>query len=193
LSSDDVELLKVIEGGAARMASLISALLSYAQVGGRARRERKPINLEDVLRWSLMNLDESLRGAAARLTHDVLPVVTGDAEQITQLLQNLIGNSLKYRRPETPLTVHVSADREGNLWRFGVHDNGQGFEPAQAQMIFQAFQRLHGQDIPGTGIGLAICHRIVDLHGGRIWAESKGPGQGATFWFTLPVVTETSK
>lgn len=186
LDEDARALLRVIEDGTARMASLISALLTYAQVGGSARRERKAVNLDDVLRWVRINLDESLRDSGATLTNDALPCVDADPDQLMQLLQNLIANSIKYRKPNEAPQVHVSAALKHQHWHIAVRDNGEGFEPQQAELIFAAFKRLHGRDIPGTGVGLALCRRIVEHHRGRIWAESEGKGHGATFWFTLP-------
>jgi signal transduction histidine kinase len=186
LDDEGRELLNTIDSGAVRMSNLITALLAYGQVGGSVKRERIPVNVGDVLRWVVLNLDESIRLSGAEVTYDELPVITGDPDQLTQLLQNLVGNAIKYRRLDETPRVHVSASRVGTNWRLGVHDNGQGFEEADADFIFGAFKRLHGRDVPGTGIGLALCKRIVENHGGRIWAESKGRGQGATLWFTLP-------
>lgn len=186
LTDEEIELLKMMESAAARMSNLIAALLGFAQVGGSARRERTSVSLEDVLRASLMNLTESIRESDATITNDPLPVVPVDREHMMRLMQNLIGNSIKYRKPDEPLQVHISAVREDAMWRIGIRDNGQGFEAQQSEFIFEAFRRLHGKDVPGTGIGLASCRRIVEQHGGRIWAESEGSGRGATFWFTLP-------
>jgi chemotaxis family two-component system sensor kinase Cph1 len=185
LTVEETGLLTMMESAASRMSNLISALLAFAQVGGNARHEPKPISMEEVLRASLMNLAESIRESGATVTNDPLPVVTADREHIARLMQNIIGNSIKYRRKEEPLLVHISAVREDAMWCFGVRDNGQGFDPQQSQFIFEAFRRLHGRDIPGTGVGLATCRRIVEQHGGRIWAESEGSGHGATFYFTL--------
>ena len=180
------ELVSVIEHGAQRMANLITALLTYGQVGGGTLRERQPVNFEDILRLAKMNLAESTRASGAVITHDLLPTVSADPDQMTQLMQNLIGNSIKYRKPNEPPRVHLSASLEDHVWTFTVKDNGEGFQPEEADLIFGAFKRLHGRDVPGTGIGLALCRRIVEHHGGRIWAESKGRGHGATFRFTLP-------
>ena len=115
----------------------------------------------------------------------------GDEAQLSRLFQNLIGNAIKFRGKE-PLKIHISAHREKNEWIFSVRDSGIGIDPEQAERIFAVFQRLHSrEDYPGTGIGLAICKRIVESHGGRIWVESK-PGTGATFYFTIPDRQETA-
>jgi chemotaxis family two-component system sensor kinase Cph1 len=186
LNTDERQLLEIIESGAARMSNLIAALLAYGQVGGSAKLERQEVNLEDVLRWVLVNLDEAVRFTSATVTHDALPRVVAVPEQMTQLLQNLIGNSLKYRKEKDAPCVHVSIERQGASIKFGVHDNGQGFDPEDSEKIFRVFKRLHGKEVPGSGLGLALCKRIVENHGGKIWAEGKGSGQGATIWFTLP-------
>lgn len=181
------ELLTVIENGAVRMGSLISALLTYGQIGGNKDREPTPVNLEETLAAVLLNLNESIRASDSSITHEPLPSVTGDPDHLMQVLQNLIANAIKYRKPQETPQVHISASLQSRMWHISVKDNGQGFRPEEAEMIFGAFKRLHGKDIPGAGIGLALCKRIVEGHGGRIWAESKGRGEGATFWFTLPV------
>jgi light-regulated signal transduction histidine kinase (bacteriophytochrome) len=186
LNDNERKLLEVIESGAARMGNLIAALLAYGQVGGSAKLERQEVNLDDVFRWVLVNLEETVRFASATVTHDELPRVTAVPEQMTQLLQNLIGNSIKYRKDDQTARVHVSVERQGASIKFGVHDNGQGFDPEDSEKIFGVFKRLHGKEVPGSGIGLALCKRIVENHGGKIWAEGKGRGEGATIWFTLP-------
>jgi light-regulated signal transduction histidine kinase (bacteriophytochrome) len=118
--------------------------------------------------------------------HDSLPTVMADEGQLAQVFQNLITNAIKFRREGVPPQVHVSAEREGDEWVFSVADNGIGIAPEQVDRIFQVFQRLHTKDeYEGTGIGLALCRRIVERHGGRIWVESE-PGEGSTFTFTLP-------
>jgi len=193
LTQESRELLTTIETSAARMGSLISALLSYSQLGGKDRREGKLVPLGDVLRWVLTNLDEQIRESAAVITHDDLPMVFSDLDHMVQLLQNLIGNAIKYRRPDVPLRVHVSSHGNSDAALLSVRDNGQGFEPKNAEVIFAAFKRLHGREIPGNGVGLATCRRVVELHNGRIWAESEGKDRGATFWFTLPRSNAESK
>jgi chemotaxis family two-component system sensor kinase Cph1 len=179
------ELLTFIEQGADRMGRLISALLAYGQVGGMQKREKKPVELEEVLRWVLLNLEDAVRVSGAVVTHDSLPTVIGDPDQLTELFQNLMINAIKYRKPGESPRIHVAASPHSGLWQVSVRDNGIGFAQHEAESIFGAFKRLHGRDIPGTGIGLALCRRIVGHHGGSIWAESEGKDRGATFWFTL--------
>ena len=123
--------------------------------------------------------------SGASVTHGDLPVIHYTSHQLVQILQNLIGNSIKYRREE-PLRIHVSAVREAQEWVFSVQDNGIGFDQQHAQAIFGVFKRLEGRGYAGTGIGLAICQRIVERFGGKIWANSE-PGVGSTFHFTVPV------
>ena len=119
------------------------------------------------------------------MTHDPLPRVLADDVQVGQLFQNLVDNALKFRGPRLPV-VHVAAERQGDRWRFAVSDNGIGLDPSQAGRIFQVFRRLHtANEYPGLGLGLALCKRIVERHGGEIWVESE-PGRGSTFYFTLP-------
>jgi two-component system, chemotaxis family, sensor kinase Cph1 len=116
-----------------------------------------------------------------------MPTLQVDRGQMVRLFQNLVGNALKYRKPDEPARVHLAAEQKGAEWVISVRDNGIGFDPKHASSIFAPFHRLHtAQEYPGTGVGLAICRRIVQAQGGRIWAESE-PGVGATFFFTLPV------
>jgi len=135
---------------------------------------------------AVANCTASIRDGQARVTREELPTVRGDLSQLTQLLQDLIGNAVKFRKPDVPPEIHVGSRRDGEYWQFWIQDNGIGISPNQVDRIFRVFQRLHTQDqYPGTGLGLAICKKIVERHGGRIWAESQ-PGQGSTFRFTLP-------
>src|SRR5262249_35134981 len=142
---------------------------------------------EVVLTRVLQNLQAAITDSGAEVTHDPLPTVRGDEQQLALVLQNLLGNTLKFRGPQPP-RVHLSARQDGQYWVFSVRDNGIGLDPRHAERIFGAFQRLHaGEEYQGTGIGLAICKKIVERHGGRIWVESQ-PGEGATFSFTLPAL-----
>ena len=138
---------------------------------------------------ALSNMQAAIQQSGAVVTRDPLPVVTGDNSQLVQLFQNLIGNAIKFNRDGAP-RIHVSADEQGREWVFPVRDNGIGIEPEYFGRIFLIFQRLHDRkQYPGTGIGLAICKKVVERHGGEIWADSE-PGTGSTFYFTLPVQRE---
>jgi light-regulated signal transduction histidine kinase (bacteriophytochrome) len=170
--------------GAQRMQTLIADLLAYARVE-RQGAELTETDGEAVLEQVLRDLQLAVAESGAVVTHDALPTVTAVPGQLKQLLENLLSNALKFRGPEPP-RIHLSAQRQGTEWLFSVRDNGIGLDLKQAARIFQMFQRLHTRkEYPGTGIGLALCKKIVERHGGRIWVES-APGQGATFFFTLP-------
>lgn len=167
-----------------RMDNLTRDLLAYSRVNTRGQ-PLQPVDCEYVLEQTLANLQVAIQESGAKVTHDPLPKVQADPSQLGQVFQNLIGNALKFRREEAP-HVHIGAERNGTHWRFFVKDNGIGIDPQYAERIFVIFQRLHSrQKYEGTGIGLAICKRIVERHGGRIWVESE-PGKGSTFFFTLP-------
>jgi PAS domain S-box-containing protein len=170
--------------GALRMERLISDLLAFSRVGTRGG-DFVATDFDTALQQALRNLEASIESAPATVTHDPLPTLTVDATQIMQLFQNLLGNALKFRA-EAPLRVHVGAQKQDGRWVFSVRDNGIGIEPQYFEKIFQIFQRLHTRkQYSGTGIGLAICKKIVERHGGTIWVESQ-PGQGSTFYFSLP-------
>jgi light-regulated signal transduction histidine kinase (bacteriophytochrome) len=170
--------------GAQRMERLITDLLAFSRVG-TSGGTFVPADLEVVLNQTLRNLQPGIDSARATITHDRLPTLSVDATQMMQLLQNLIGNALKFRG-ERPLLVHIGARAEEARWVFWVRDNGIGIEPQYSERIFQVFQRLHTRrKYPGTGIGLAICKRIIERHGGTIWVESQ-PGQGSSFCFFIP-------
>ena len=176
---------------ALRMQGLIDDLLAYSRVG--RNKTSVAIAAGSALDRALKNLRTSIREVEAEVTHDPLPVIQANELEMTQLFQNLIGNSLKFHRPNQPCQIHVGAQKieksEGagsGHWRFSVHDNGIGIESQYVDRIFMIFQRLHTrEEYPGTGVGLAICKKIVERHGGRIWVESE-PGKGSTFFFTLP-------
>jgi chemotaxis family two-component system sensor kinase Cph1 len=184
LDEDAHEFIGYAVDGVRRMQGLISDLLAYSRVGSRGGSPEK-VELEAVMARTLDVLRSSIEESGATVTHDPLPAVHADAVQMGQVLQNLVGNALKFRG-DAPPVVHVGAERRGAEWLFSVRDNGIGIAPEYAQRIFVIFQRLHTRaDYEGTGIGLAICKKIVERHGGRIWVES-AEGQGSTFWFTLP-------
>ena len=170
--------------GAERMERLINGLLAYSRVGTKGG-DFVVVNLNALLGDALRNLQGSLNIAQAQVTHDDLPALPADATQITQLFQNLIGNAVKFRS-EQPPQIHVGVRREPDRWVFSVQDKGIGIDPQYFERIFQLFQRLHTRKAyPGTGIGLAICKRIVERHRGKIWVESR-LGQGTTFFFSIP-------
>lgn len=172
--------------GAKRMQQLILDLLALSRVAKRAE-ELAPADCEKALECALSNLGIAVAETGALVTYDPLPVVLAEGSQLIQLFQNLVGNSLKFHSEQLPV-VHVSAQDKGDEWLFAVRDNGIGIDPQHAERIFVIFQRLHKpSEYPGTGIGLAMCKKIVERHGGRIWVESE-PGRGATFCFTFPKI-----
>ncbi|MBX9603724.1 MAG: PAS domain S-box protein [Bryobacteraceae bacterium] len=172
-----------VVAAAERMRHMVLDLLAYSQV---AHEEIKPgpANSEAVLASAIMNLQIAIQSAGAAITFDPLPTVAMDRTLLLQLLQNLIGNAIKYRGPDPP-AIHISARAAGPEWILSVRDNGIGIDPRYSEHIFTVFKRLHGREFPGTGIGLSIAKRIVERHGGRIWVESE-PGKGSTFFFTAP-------
>jgi light-regulated signal transduction histidine kinase (bacteriophytochrome) len=168
----------------AQMQDLIRGVLAYSRVDSRSR-PFKAIPFLDVFSDAVALLESSIRDAGGQVTCGELPVVMGDRSQFVQLMQNLIGNGLKYHGDKSP-HVHVSAERNEEEWTFSVQDNGIGIDPKYYERIFEIFKRLHDQkEYPGTGIGLAVCRRVVNRHGGRIWVESEA-GQGSAFHFTIP-------
>jgi signal transduction histidine kinase len=186
LDADAQEFIDYAVDGAQRMQALIFDLLAYSRVETRSA-EWTETDGEAVLELALSDLRLAVAQSGAVVTHDPLPTVRAVPGQLRQLFENLLSNALKFRGPE-PSRIHFTAQRQGTEWVFSVRDNGIGLDPKQAERIFQMFQRLHTRkEYPGTGIGLAICKRIVERQGGRIWVEST-PGQGATFFFTLPAV-----
>jgi light-regulated signal transduction histidine kinase (bacteriophytochrome) len=149
------------------------------------------IPFSDIVNDALTQLDSSIHDSGAQVTCGPLPEIMGDRSQLVQLTQNLIGNGLTYRGDQPP-RIHLSAEHSGKEWIFSVRDNGIGIDPKYHEQIFEIFKRLHDQkEYPGTGIGLAVCRRVVNRHGGRIWVESEF-GHGSTFCFTIPEGTEPS-
>ena len=182
LDPDADEMLGFLADSARRLEALIGDLLTFSRLESRAR-PFQPVAAEDLLEDALANLRAAVEESGAQVTHSQLPAIEADPGQITLLLQNLIGNALKFRGAEPP-RVHVSAARANGHWVFSVHDNGTGIDPAEAESIFILFKRLR-RDVPGSGMGLAIARRIVERHDGRIWVKSE-LGQGSTFYFTIP-------
>jgi PAS domain S-box-containing protein len=191
LDSDADEFIAFAVDGASRMQRLIQDLLAYSRVGKRGG-ELVDVSSEEALQQAVINLRGAIEESGAQVTHDPLPRVMADDVQLTQLLQNLVGNAIKYQRPGVPL-VHISAarDTEG-MWLISIQDNGLGIDPKFFERIFGMFQRLHKrEEFAGTGMGLAICKKIVERHGGKIWVESQ-PEAGSTFRFTLAASEATS-
>jgi PAS domain S-box-containing protein len=173
-----------------QMQDLIRGVLAYSQVDSRSR-PFLPTPFRDVFADAVALLEPSIHDAGGQVSCGELPVVMGDRSQFVQLMQNLIGNGLKYHGDKSP-HVHVSAERNGDEWTFSVRDNGIGIEPRYQERVFEIFKRLHDQkEYPGTGIGLAVCRRVVHRHGGKIWVESEA-GHGSAFHFTLPEGTATT-
>jgi PAS domain S-box-containing protein len=185
LDQDADEFIGFAVDGALRMQELINDLLTYSRVGSRSL-ELQRVDANTVVDRVISNLGGAIEDSGATVTRDELPTLQADATQLEQLFQNFIGNGIKFRRPEIPPEVHVTARRTGAGWCFAVRDNGIGIEPQYLERIFVLFQRLHSRaEYPGTGIGLAICKKIVERHGGTIAVRSE-PGHGTTFEFTLP-------
>jgi PAS domain S-box-containing protein len=205
LDADANEFIGYAVDGANRMQKMINDLLSYSRVGTRGKLF-ETVDCTAIFNQSLNNLKMAIEETGAVITHDPLPTMMGDESQLVQLFQNLIDNAIKFRGKETP-HIHISAThgsrktmddgretidqlrtqlselKEG--WVFSVRDNGIGIDPQDKERIFTIFQRLHGRDYSGTGIGLSICKRIIERHGGKIWVESE-PKKGSTFYFTIP-------
>lgn len=177
--------------GAKRMQALIGGLLSYSRVGAGDHVTIR-VDLNDTLDLALVNLSQGLLETGALITRDPLPTITGEPTQLAQVFQNLIANANKFQRPDIKPHIHISAVRQGANWVVSVKDNGIGIEPEFFDRIFVIFQRLHTRaEFAGTGIGLSVCKKVVERHGGRIWIESE-PGQGTLFCFSLPAMTEVS-
>ena len=186
LDAEADKVLSFMVEAAKRMSKLIADLLAYSQVS-QEESGATSVHLDDDLEAAKSLLRATIETTGAEITHEPLPNVELDRNQMVRLFENLLGNALKFRKPGEPPRIHVSAERQRNEWVVRVADNGIGFAPEEAKTIFAPFKRLHSmREYPGSGIGLAACKRIVERYGGHIGAESK-PGEGATFWFTLPV------
>jgi light-regulated signal transduction histidine kinase (bacteriophytochrome) len=184
LDQDADEFIGYAVDGATRMQQLINDLLAYSRVGTRGK-SFKPEDCNVIFRQARDNLAKAIEDSSAIIFQDPLPMIFGDEVQLIQLFQNLIANAIKFHGPDSP-QIQVTAERNGQEWVFAVKDNGIGIAPEHQERIFSIFQRLHQRsEYPGTGIGLAICKKIVERHGGRIWVESQ-VGAGSTFYFTIP-------
>lgn len=185
LDAQGMEFIGFAADGASRMQRLIKDLLEYSRVGTRGKAFA-PVCLEKILAEALLNLKARIDECGAEIVHDSLPDLDADDSQIVRLFQNLIGNALKYRKPDAQPRVHVGVKPQNGAWLFSVADNGIGIETQHFDRVFMVFQRLHGRgEYEGTGIGLAVCKKIVERHGGRMWVEST-VGEGSTFFFLLP-------
>lgn len=179
--------MNYITDNARRMEQLIRDLLEFSKIESDRETPFATISADQPLDEACSNLLARIEECGARISRDALPCVHGDRIQLCRLFQNLIGNAIKYRHPDRSPCIKVGAERRGDDWLFWVKDNGVGIEPEYTDKVFGIFKRLHGRDNPGTGMGLAICRKIVTRHGGRIWVEST-PDQGSTFFFTLPAI-----
>ena len=177
------EFTSFIVDGVTEMRTLIESLLTFSRMSAPGRRTT--VSLSAVVQWALLNVEASARESGAQITYAELPEVVVDESQMVQVFQNLLSNALKFRREEPP-RISVSSEAEPGAYTISVRDNGVGIESQYRDQIFTPFKRLHGREVPGTGLGLALCKRIIEGHGGRIWVESDGR-TGSTFKFTLPV------
>jgi PAS domain S-box-containing protein len=185
LDSDADEFIAYAVDGSTRMQGLIQDLLAYSRAGTNGK-ELQEVSSEDALKEALTNLRGTIEESGAKVTHGPLPAITTDSMQLAQVFQNLIGNAVKYRSTKAPQIYISAAKSGGGEWIFSVRDNGMGIDPQYFERIFVLFQRLHGrEEFKGTGIGLAICKKMLERLGGRIWLESQ-PGEGSTFYFALP-------
>src|SRR6185312_594514 len=187
LDEDADEFISYIVSSSRRMSDLINGLLALVRLR-KTGKPPAPVSLDKLLSDALTSLQAAIRESGAVVDAEPLPTLAVDSLQFTQLFQNLIGNAIKYRGAQPP-SVKISARRTATDWIFSVKDNGQGFDPQYAERIFGLFQRLQNREVEGTGMGLSISRRIVERHGGKIWAESQ-TGAGSTFHFSLPVTLE---
>jgi len=188
LDDDADEFIGYIITASRRMTDLINGLLQLVRLR-KSGQPTLPVSFEKLLSEAEISLQAAIRESQAQIEHGPLPTLIVDQVQFSQVLQNLLSNAIKYRR-EAPPRIDVQAKRERGNWIFSVADNGRGFQPEFSERIFGLFQRLHGRDVEGTGMGLSITRKILERHGGRIWAESK-EGAGSTFYFSLPTSLET--
>jgi PAS domain S-box-containing protein len=185
LDPESAQNLEYVVNGARRMNQLISDLLSYSRTTAQTSHADEEVDLEEAFGAILTLLKEPIESANASITHQPLPRIFADASQMGQVFQNLLSNALKYHRDGVTPEIEVKVERDDGNWLFSVRDNGQGFKMKYAQQIFGIFKRLHGKEVPGSGVGLAICKAVIERHGGHIWANSE-VGHGTTFYFTVP-------
>ncbi|MGE0171353.1 MAG: ATP-binding protein [Oligoflexales bacterium] len=188
LGEESLNYIDLMQRAAERMRSLIDSLLNYARLAKMECAFRRT-NLNNVAEAAIQNLEDAIQNTRAKITVSPLPSVIGDADLLTQVFQNLIGNSIKFRRSEVP-EIHIAAKAQGDMWEVSVRDNGIGFDAKFKEEIFALYKKLHGEgQYQGTGIGLATCRKVIELHGGKIWTESE-PNVGSTFYFTLQKIDE---
>jgi signal transduction histidine kinase len=187
LSTSDLEMLDLAIANFRRLGTLMKDILSFSVASNAAQRPRM-ISIEEPLQLALANIAHHIEQTGATIQIGNLLNVRAESSQMVMVFQNIVGNAIKYRRDEPP-RVRIESVREGSHCHFLISDNGEGFEPEKAARVFEPFKRLHGADVPGSGIGLATCKRIIERLGGRLWAEST-PGVGSTFHFTLPTLAE---
>jgi light-regulated signal transduction histidine kinase (bacteriophytochrome) len=180
-----------IQKGVTRMQALLRDLLSYSKITNDGEAQDDLVDCNEVVRGAVQNCEQAIRESGALITLEDLPPVHGEKPEILEVFQNLISNAIKYSSPGPP-QLRISARRGEREHRFAVQDHGIGIPKQYQERIFGLFKRLHGREYPGTGIGLAICKRVVEKHGGHIWVESE-PGQGSTFYFTLPAQPRTAR
>lgn len=183
LDPDALQSFQFMQDGVRRMRAFIDDLLRYSQ-STHAGSDVRQMDLEAVINDVISSLGAAIEESGAKITHDPLPVLTADS-RVEHVLQNLLSNAIKYSRKGVTPEIHVSAKIERDTWVFSVRDNGIGIEPRYQDAIFQVFHRLHGKDVPGTGVGLALAQKIVATNAGKMWVESI-PGVGSTFYFTIP-------
>ena len=186
LDAEADQILAFIQQGVARMSMLIQGLLMYEQAGQEHGENWTTVELDQVVAWTLKDLEKSITESDATITFDPLPTIRGNAALLLQLFQNLVHNGLKYHKPGEPATIHISCqNKTPDMVEIAVSDNGIGIPAKYQKIIFSPFQRLHGAESPGFGIGLATCQRIIERHGGRIWVESPNRYTGTTFYFSF--------
>lgn len=186
LDADADDFIDSVVSAAERMGLMIRDLLEYSRTSSAEDIISQQVDLNVALERALQNVDRALSEGGGAVQGDKLPTVRGDMVSLTMLLQNLLSNAIKYRRPECPPRITIHAKQDGGFWVISVNDNGIGIEERYFHRIFGMFKRLHGDQYPGTGIGLTLCRRILERHGGKIWVESQ-PAHGSTFSFTLPM------
>ena len=180
------EFLNISVESALRMNDLLRGLRDYWQASELGKDQRTIVRCEDALQTALLNLQSAIQETGARITHDPLPAILGEEVMVVQLFQNLVGNALKYRSDRPP-EIHIGAAKGPRDWVFSVTDNGIGIPEPYRETVFGVFKRLHGREHPGIGMGLALCRKVVERYGGRIWVEEPPSGIGTTFQFTLPI------